>query len=458
MPWWVYNAIASPRGRHPAETPLPAQAAVRTRCQHTNMCSIPDDAPPPDDPRSLAVLEQEICQLAAHLAAATCRWLLLVAEFDARRGWAEWGVNSCARWLSWRCGIGLHTAREHVRVASRLDELPLVRARFASGELSYSKVRAITRVATPETEADMVMIGRHATGYQMEKLARGYGQALRATTERAREAPEREELVHYWDDDGMLRIEGRLTAENGALLLAAIDAASDNAEGHLGQRRAQGLVSLVRGEVGDEARDPAPPELVVHVDVESLAGEQVGLRSEIEDGPVVAPETMRRLGCDAAVVRIIERDGKPLSVGRRTRTIPAALRRALRGRDRGCRFPGCTHSRFLHAHHIKHWARGGPTELGNLVQLCSRHHRLVHEGGYKVEVEGSGVVRFRRPDGAELVPSGPCMSARGATIEHQHHAQRLQITGDTCRPLSAGDVLDYDIAVGGLMAARPPDG
>jgi hypothetical protein len=129
------------------------------------MCSHSDAGFDPNPGgRPLAVLEKEICELAAHLAAATCRWLLLVAEFDARGGWAEWGVKSCAHWLSWRCGIGLHAAREQVRVANRLGELPLVCERFSTGELSYSKVRAITRVATRETEADMVMIGRHATG------------------------------------------------------------------------------------------------------------------------------------------------------------------------------------------------------------------------------------------------------------------------------------------------------
>lgn len=392
-----------------------------------------------------------------------CRWLLLVAEFDARRGWAEWGVSTCAHWLSWRCGIGERAAREHVRVAGRLGELPIVRERFANGELTYSKVRAITRIATPETEEDLVMIARHATGAQIEKLASGYSRALRATTDAAREAQEREELFHFWQEDGMMRFEARLTAEDGALLLAAVNAAAarvDEVDGvaSLPQRRAQALMALVRGETAEGGGLPAPAELVVHVDAETLVKEHVGVRSEVEDGPVLAPETVRRLGCDAAVVRMIERDGKPLSVGRRTRTISPALRRALRSRDRGCRFPGCTHSRFLHAHHIRHWAKGGPTDLANLVQLCSHHHRLVHEGGYTVEATAKGIVRFRRPDGRELMPTALCMPARGPTIETQHATRRLTIDSDTCQPLSAGDRLDYDIAVGNLLAANPPDG
>ena len=130
--------------------------------------------PPPDEP-PIEQLESEICELAAHIDSATCRWLLLVAEFDERRGWAEWGVHSCAHWLSWRCSIAPRSARERIRVARRLRELPHVRAAFSVGELSYSKVRALTRVAEPDTEQDLVQIARHATGAQLDKLVRGYG-------------------------------------------------------------------------------------------------------------------------------------------------------------------------------------------------------------------------------------------------------------------------------------------
>ena len=171
---------------------------------------------------------------------------------------------------------------------------------------------------------------------------------------------------------------------------------------------------------------------------------------------MLAPETVRRLGCDAAVVRIIERDGRPLSVGRRKRTVSPAMRRALQSRDRGCRFPGCTHTRFLHAHHIQHWARGGPTELGNLVQLCSYHHRLVHEGGFAAERAGPGSVRFRRPDGRVIPAVIPLRRGDvrrcGVRLEVQNCARGMQVDANTCRPLSAGDRLDYGIAVEGLLA------
>ena len=125
--------------------------------------------------------------------------------------------------------------------------------------------------------------------------------------------------------------------------------------------------------------------------------------SELADGTPLAAETARRLACDAAIVPLIERAGRPLSVGRKTRSIPPALRRALSSRDRGCRFPGCTNHRTVDAHHIEHWANGGATSLENLVQLCRHHHRLLHEGGYSVTKAGAGFV-FRRPDGREIRP------------------------------------------------------
>ena len=172
---------------------------------------------------SIEALEREICELAAHIAAATCRWLELVAEFDHRGGWAEWGVKSCAHWLSWRCSIGLVTARQHVRVAHRLRELPLVREAFARGELSYCKARALSRVATPETEAGLLEIARHATGAQLEKLVRGYAGALSATLATAQRVHDLRYLRWSWNDDGSLRLEGRLPAEDGALVVKAIE-------------------------------------------------------------------------------------------------------------------------------------------------------------------------------------------------------------------------------------------
>lgn len=420
--------------------------------------------------RPLESLGDEICELAAHIAAATCRWLVLLAEWDRREGWAEWGLRSCAHWLSWRCSLGLTAAREHVRVARRLDELPLIRDAFAAGILSFCKVRALTRVATPETETQLLMLAEHSTGAQLDKIVRGFRGALAADDETAARAHERRAVSWEWEDDGSLRIRGRLPAEEGALLVAALEAArppwpcdDDRPETaasvsdppSASALAADALIAVARSALaaGDSPRAGADPcQLVVHVDVRTLADGNPSIvdRCELEDGPALAPETARRLGCDAALVRIVERDGKPLSVGRRTRTIPPAVRRALRSRDAGCRFPGCTHRRFLHAHHIEHWARGGATDLDNLVQLCSHHHRLVHEGGFTVE-RRAGVMCFRRPDGRPIASAAPGRPARGPGIVQRHRDAGRHIDENTCRARSAGAPLDYGLAVGGLM-------
>ncbi len=407
----------------------------------------PLDVDAQSPPLSLGELESEIRELGAHIAAATCRWLTLIAEFDERRGWAADGIKSCAHWLSWRCSIGLGTAREHVRVAARLRELPLVREAFFRGQLSFCKVRAITRIASVETESELLELARHATGAQLEKIVRGFCRAQRATLEQARQAHERRFLSWNWEEDGSLSFEGRLPAEDGALLLAALTAAEGPALA--GVARA----ALAFGKTRRSGADPV--ELVVHVDAGTLAAERISERCELYDGPALAPETARRLGCDAAVTRIVERDGRPLSISRRTRTIPPALRRALRARDSGCRFPGCTHNRFLHAHHIHHWARGGETKLENLIHLCSYHHRLVHEGGFTVERRGSGGLRFRRPDGREIAPAGGYRPAAGCGCAEQNRALGLHIDGNTWAPLSAGGRLDYSIAVECLLAKTP---
>ena len=419
--------------------------------------------------KSLEVLEHEICTLAARLASQTCRWLCLVAEFDAREGWAEWGVNSCAEWLSWRCGIAISAAREHTRVARVLGGLALVRAAFASGALSYSKVRALTRVASASTEAQLVELARHATGAQLERLCGQYRRVLRASSEHAIALSERQALDLYWDQDGMLVFHGRLTAEDGAVLMAALHQAAQQLPAAVRQlggaaARAQALTVLAAG------GQPAA-EVVVHVDAQTLPAGAIKDRCELAGGPALAPETMRRLGCDAALVTIIEHDGKPLSVGRRTRVIPPALRRALQSRDHGCRFPGPTHSHHLHAHHIKHWAHGGPTEIDNLLQLCSHHHRLVHEAGYHIKARGGGEPQFYTPDGRPIpqtctappLPATSTLAATAATAataawdelpsDQQPSDQQPrdgQFGPDTCRPLSAGDQLDYNIAIEGL--------
>lgn len=179
------------------------------------------------DSMPLERLEREIGELAAHISAATCRWLELVAELERREGWAHWGCRSCADWLSLRCGVAPGAAREQVRVARQLSELALVREAFGTGTLSYSKARAITRVATPANEAELLELALHATAAQLERIVRGYRSAASADPEHANAVDRERYLSWTWYDDGALMIRGRLSADEGALLLRALEAARD---------------------------------------------------------------------------------------------------------------------------------------------------------------------------------------------------------------------------------------
>ena len=348
---------------------------------------------------SFGELEEELAALASHIYAGTCRWLELVAELDRR------GELACtpSEWLAWRCGLTPRTAREHVRIARRLRELPRIRAAFRLGQLSFAKVRALTRIAEPESEEELLELALHMTAAQLERAVRAY---RRVTTEEAVAVQENAYFHWYWAEDGSLVLEGRLAPEDGAVFLRALDAARERGSAEPQTTNADALVAMAEAGLSDTKRSGGERyQVVVHVDQEAL--EEGGC--EVDEGPSLAPETARRLACDASVVQIKERAGKPLSVGRKTRSIPPALRRALKRRDRGCRFPGCENHRFVDAHHIRHWAHGGETKLDNLVLLCRRHHRLVHEGGYSVErLPGEGL-RFRAPRGAPIpdVPSLP---------------------------------------------------
>ncbi|HSH60345.1 MAG TPA: DUF222 domain-containing protein [Acidimicrobiales bacterium] len=416
-------------------------------------------------------LEAEICEQAADIWAATSRWLALVAEFDRREGWATWGCKSCAHWLSWRCGVALNAAREKVRVARKLEELPSVSEAFSRGELSYSKVRALTRVATSKNEAELADLARTATTAQLERLVRAYRGVLAADEiERANQRHDRRYVRWSWDDDGSLVIRGRLSPEDGAVFVAAMGAAAQSLSASEGSedvsaetssatvRNADALVGMAAAALAADAADATGgdrSQVVVHVDAKVL--EQGGSgRCELEDGPSLAAETARRLACDAGVVPIIEDgDGEPLNVGRKTRSVPPAIRRALKSRDGGCRFPGCSQRRFVDGHHVRHWAQGGETSLSNLVLLCRRHHRMVHEGGFGVHAEGHGRVFFTRPDG-KGIPDSPSAVKSHCDVRGVNRRRGLNIGPSTCVPRWAGERMDYGLAVDGLLGLDFP--
>jgi uncharacterized protein DUF222/HNH endonuclease len=396
---------------------------------------------------SFAELEQELAGLAAHIYAGTCRWLELVAEVDRRDKLVG---CTCAQWLAWRCGLTPRTAREHVRVARALDGLPAIRVAFARGQLSFAKVRALTRVAEPANEEGLLELALELTAAQLERALRAY---RRVTTEEAASVQEAAYLDWYWDEDGSLVVRGRLAPEDGALLLKALEAGyAALCEGGSAEPRptsADALAAVAELTLsGGERSGGDRHQLVVHVEATALSGGEGGC--ELAEGPALAAETARRLACDASVVELRERDGEPLSVGRKTRSIPPALRRALRRRDRGCRFPGCENHRFVDAHHIEHWARGGETSIDNLVLLCHRHHRLLHEGGYSVERLPAGALRFRYPWGQPL-PDSP-RSPPGSLGSLLERNARLRVGTDSYR-CGTGDRMDLDLTVAALLAA-----
>ncbi|MCC6223810.1 MAG: DUF222 domain-containing protein [Thermoleophilia bacterium] len=423
---------------------------------------------------SLDELEHELASWVAHLSAGMCRWLELVAELDGRGAWADSGLGSCAEWLAWRCALAPRAAREHVRVARRLPELPLIQAAFSRGELSYAKVRALTRVAEPGSEGELLELAFALTAAQLERAVRAY---RRVSAQDARALHEREQLTWYWDEDGSLVVRARLAPEDGALLLRALEASRERlwrggTDGEHGSAEPREEDSEHRGEDEGGSAEPRPRsvrptniealvsmadaalaseggrpggeryQVVVHVD-ETVLGGGDGCGAVLEGGPAVAADTARRIACDASVTRTAQRQGGPPSVGRKARTIPPALRRALTLRDRGCRFPGCENHRFVDAHHIHHWARGGATVLDNLVLLCRRHHRLVHEGGFGVDARG----RFYDARGRRIAPTpGPHRGCAGELLERN---QGLTITARTCKS-GDGDPLDLELAVAAL--------
>ena len=420
--------------------------------------------------RALDRLGDEIAELSAHLDAATARLLELIREFDAREGWNT-GFSSCAAWLAWRVGFAPGAAREHVRVARALGPLPRLSHALARGELSYAKVRELTRVATPETEERLLAVGRAGTAEHVERIVRGWRRMDRKAEAREAERQHAGRALHvYPDEDGTVRIRGRLAPEVGALLMQALAAAREAvypknvpagtcAPGvsqeppTMEQQQADALALLAETAL-HHGIDPGAPgeryQVVVHVDAAVLADADQAGQSVLEDGLRVPAGTSQRLACDASrVVMRHDAAGRLLEVGARTRTIPPALRRALHHRDRGCRFPGCG-LRFGQGHHIRHWAQGGPTTLSNLALLCRRHHRAVHEEGYQLDRQPDGELSFRRPDGRLLpevpppieMPDDPVKVLRAT-----HDEEELVLNARTAIPGWLGERLDVGWAI-----------
>ncbi|SDY68632.1 HNH endonuclease [Modestobacter sp. DSM 44400] len=438
----------------------------------------PDAAPPPDGTPAepLDHLADRIRGGAVRLAAATAAWLRLVADFDEREGWAGVGITSCAHWLAWQCGLTPGTARQHARVARALRKLPVIEEAFAGGELSYSKVRALTRVAEPATEAELVEFARHATASQVERTVRAW---RRADDVDAGRITDRRLFSWSFDEDGMVSIRLRMAPEQGTDFLAAIEslaerearrdraatkrAATDPGGGAtcadpevvplgvMTERRCRALTQLAvaAADADRRAGDPPRREVVVVVDAAVLADDEAAGRAHLEGGPAISPSQARRLACDAALTVVLTESGQVLAQGRARRYATRAQRRALLVRDGGCARPGCDETRIerLHAHHLRHWLSGGRTDVSNMVLLCDVDHGLVHDLDLVLTRPG-GVLVATSPDGRRLW--GPAESNRVLSLV----PRRFRGTA------GADDAVLDDLlpAAGTLPAALPTDG
>jgi hypothetical protein len=417
----------------------------------------------------LQALGDEIARIAAHLDAATHRLLTCVRRFDESGEWHRQGALSCAHWLSWRIGLDAMTAREKVRVARALGGLPSIDEALRQGKLSYAKVRALTRVATAENEGRLLYLALASTGAQLERICRSFRRVVAEQLPSDPTLDERRYVGQRVLPSGMVRVEAVLHPDEAALVMKAIEAARAGAPAAKEREAPQDVSAetparptvskpdalvqvaesfLAHGQASGSGGDRC--QIFVHLQQDPLAPDGA-LAATLDDGTRVPAETFRRLACDASLVSVThDAAGTPLDVGRRTRTIPPALRRALWSRDRGCRFPSCANSHYVHAHHIDHWAHGGETSLDNLVLLCGTHHRLLHEGGIGVRRTTSGQLEFRDGEGRVVDGVPEAVEVPGealGAIERWVAAANLRIDAETNLPDWDGSPVDYDAAV-----------
>ena len=360
---------------------------------------------------SIDELDRAIVNLAARISAETFELLVLIRQFDERAGWLKWGLGNCAEWLHYRCDLSMNAAREKVRVAHALKTLPEIATAFASGELSYSKVRAMTRAAGARNEEALLSFALQTTTARVEERCRELRCGSVDSLDGAQRAFANRSLrVLRNAERGIMTITVDLPLETGELVEKALDKARDDsmsgaefADESWSARQADAIVSMasayLAGDAGLACNTADDYLVTIHVDQSALA---TGIgRSSL---PI---ESVKRLCCDGHAVIISEgENGEPLNIGRKTRTVPTAIKRALMARDKCCVFPGCHHKRFVDAHHIQHWSAGGETSLENLMLLCSQHHKLVHEGGFAIERDYQNQWFFKRPDGRAVPACG----------------------------------------------------
>jgi hypothetical protein len=336
--------------------------------------------------------------------------LRLIAQADRRKSWVDVGARDTAHWLSMRYGISYWKAQRWIAAAHALESLPHVADALASGELHMDKAVELTRFATPETESRLLI---WAGGVSCGAIRRKADVATRRTRDELVDV-ERSRSLTWWtfDEGRRFGLQGELPSAQGAVVAKALDRLArdlpvmPDEEGPAGTeaRRADALVALCSTGSRPES-EPDRATVVVHARMSALDGELN--ECEIEDGPAIDADAARRLACNARRQTVVEdRSGLPVRLGRVTREPPAWMVRHLKYRDGECRFPGCGSKRFTQAHHIVWWEQGGRTDLENLVLVCTFHHRLVHEYGWRVRREEDGTVSWFRREG-EPYSAGP---------------------------------------------------
>jgi hypothetical protein len=414
------------------------------------------------DTLPLERLEAEITEWAGHLAAAQCRWIQLIAEYDRREGWKQWGCHSIVQWLGWHCGLGGRAAREHVRVGHALRELPRITEEFAAGRLSYSKVRALTRVATHTNEADLVMLADHATASQVDRIVSAYRGVLSANeeVERANRQVAEQYLRYDWDADGCLVVHARMPSDVGAQFVKALETARRDlcadARGEGGPAGpvhrlpsatnvdALHLMAETLMACGPTSRQGSDRSQVVLYADESVLDDDADGICELDRGPAIAPETARRLACDSSIVRMVRQaDGTVIEASDKQSSITWRARRVVHARDRGCRFPGCGAQTFVDVHHVQFRSRGGSADPDNLIELCWFHHRLVHEGGWTLRLDDRGNVVVTNPAG-NVIPALRSTTGTSTGILDRNDRAGIDVNADTIRPHWYGDRLDLD--------------
>ncbi|MHA6629776.1 DUF222 domain-containing protein [Pseudonocardia sichuanensis] len=455
--------------------------------------------PTPSPTRNLRDLESELLSLAGHIAAAECRFLQVLAEFDDRDGWAGAGIRSCAHWLSWRAGMSLRTATDHLRVAHALQRLPQITEAFAAGQISYSKVRALTRITGTDTAALTRIAAAIAAGEPQlrhltvadattaEQLLLNLALSGTAshvetivTAVRRRHTPPADTAAHrsltwHWDNDGSLVLRGRFTPDAGAALIAAIEAQTPAptsttptptptpsppdlkqraieqepgpATDRVAARRADALLALATTRP-DEVVERGQAQVIVHLDATTGT-------AQIRGGPELPATTAERLACDARVHALLDdRTGNRMYFGRSRRLASPAQIAALTARDgTRCQFPGCTHTRHLHAHHVIPWWAHGRTDIDNLVLLCAFHHGVIHDHGYRIH-RLTDRWQFLRPDTTPIPTTGPPLTGNTERLIEMHTRAGLRIDRTTLTPNWYGERLDPEPILDALLPRR----